>query len=97
MMNWHLPDSIVELQLKILSYHHELCTKILHFLPIFHQRSRQQKLGISFSDNWYDAYTKYYFSFNAAIQFLFHSLLSRALEYMNTTEVLHLHNTLIQI
>ena len=40
------------------------------FLPIFHQSSRQQKSGIFFSDNWYDAFLKNItFSYNAAIPF----------------------------
>ena len=42
------------------------------FLPIFHQSSRQQKSGVFFSDNWYDAFIKNItFSYKAAIP-LFH-------------------------
>ena len=61
--------------------------KYMIFLPIFHQSSRQQKLGVFISDNWYDAFTKkYYFQLECCYSIF--SLLSRAPEYINTTEVL---------
>ena len=66
------------------------------FSSHFHQSSRQQKSGVFFSDNWYDAFIKNItFSYNAAIPFF--SLLSRALGHIKTTEVLRIKPERIKV
>ena len=68
-------------------YHNELCTKIWPFFSFFIKVVANKSKAYSFLIIGMMHLKKYYFQLECCDS-IFFSLLSRALEYMNTTEVL---------